>query len=135
MDNVLVKVQALFALTASSNIDEARNAAYAAVKLIQQHGLVVSMGAPSHGTTFPTPTVTVKVNIPRRRRTPVEVYAEQQEAAQRARDRQAHEDFQSMKAKYKGNSKGCNRPIRQNTPIYWSKDKGAYHPICFLRAE
>ncbi len=44
------------------------------------------------------------------------------------------DDYQKMKAKYKGFCKGCGKVIKPNMPIYWSKDSGAYHPVCFLRA-
>ena len=40
-----------------------------------------------------------------------------------------------MKAKFEGSCKHCGKPIKANTPIYWSKDRGAYHPVCYLKTD
>ena len=125
MDDVLAKVRALLALTTSSNIDEARNAALVMARLIRTHQLIITEGAPGHGTTFPRP-VPPK---PKRRPSSADVWRAEAEARRR------EASFQDIKAKFKGYCKGCSKPIKPNTHIYWSKDKGAYHPICFLRSD
>ncbi len=125
MDDVLGKAQRLLALTTSSNIDEARNAALALARIIRAHGIVLSLPPEGRGTTFPTPNVPkppgvqVKVKVPRRPYTPpINV-----------------DDWQKIKAKFAGYCKGCGKGIKQNTPIYWSREKGAYHPVCFINAK
>lgn len=42
--------------------------------------------------------------------------------------------WRPMKAKFSGYCKWCGKPIKANTPIYWSKDHGAYHPVCYLKS-
>lgn len=107
MLDVLQKVQALLALTTSPNIDEARNAALAAVRLIRQHGLVITSPAPHTGTSFPAPTF-------------------------RARSRKnGNSGWRRIKSKYAGSCRWCKQTIEPNTTIYWSRDAGAYHCACY----
>jgi hypothetical protein len=144
VENVMGKVRALLALTASSNIDEARNAALAMARLIQGHHLVISMPAEGHGTTFPRPSrKSTVVNG-----AVVEAWVAQQETLKKARDaairtgrpvkttqQRTEKDVKPMKAKYAGVCTKCKKPIKPNTHIYWSPDHGAYHPLCFIQAE
>ena len=112
MDAVL-KVEQLLALTASDNIDEARNAAYAAAKLIRLHKLIVRAPAPFFSTSFPAPSVRVTT----RKRKPVK--------------QPLSDGWRRMKAKFAGSCKWCFKAVEQNETICWSADHGAYHTKCY----
>ena len=119
MTDPLTLIKSLLALAASSNIDEGRNAAYAAAKLIHKHHVLLVLPAAANGTTVPTPSVRVHVPAP-----------------SRARPNKATEDgWRKMKAKYAGSCKWCGKHVKPNSPVYWSKDHGAYHPVCYLESQ
>lgn len=117
--DVLQKIQALLALAASSNLDEARNASYVAVKLIRQHHIVLVHPATQTGTSFPPPSVPMGKAVPaKKRKAPT-----------------PDDGWKSIKAKFGGSCKWCGKRIEQNAPIYWSKDHGAYHPVCYANSK
>jgi hypothetical protein len=130
MADPLLQVRALLALAASADkradgLDEARNASYAAVKLINRFGIMLSPPAAGYGTSFPPPSVRVGKPAPPRAAPP------KAKAPSKASAKEADDGWQKMKAKYEGHCKWCNKPVKPNTPIYWSKDHGAYHPVCY----
>ena len=123
MSDPLQKIQALLALAAASDldgkIDEARNASYAAVRLMRTHCISLSPPAPFNGTTFPPPSIRVKAPAPAR-----------------ARPNKIQEDgWRKMKAKYEGHCKWCNLVVKPNVAIYWSKEHGAYHSACYFNSQ
>jgi hypothetical protein len=136
VDDVLGKARALLALTTSSNIDEARNAALALARLIQARHLVISIGAAGLGTTFPKPSI-----VASSKHQPISPSAvrTKKEAQKKYRVKvkvppsDSEEGFQKMKSKFAGICKGCVKSIKINSPIYWSPDRGAYHSECFAK--
>ena len=124
MADVLQQIQALLRHACENqNLDEARNAALALARLIKKHNITLVLPAANNGTSFPPP-----------RPAPVRPPPRPQPARPKPA-RAVPDDWQKMKAKYPGECKWCRRPIKPNTPIYWSKDHGAYHPVCFLKSE
>lgn len=124
MDDVVQKIRSLIALASSANIDEARNAALAAVRLIQNYNVILTLPAMGHGTSFPTPT---RPTI--RKKKPTTVVHKQ-----RVQQRKDEEGWRAIRAKYEGTCKWCHKEIKTNAMIYWSKDHGAYHAVCFLQS-
>jgi hypothetical protein len=123
MPDPLQKIQALLALAAASDLDdktnEARNASYAAVRLMRQHRIVLSTPTTQKGAAFPVPSVHVKAPTPAR-----------------ARPAKTQDDgWRKMKAKFEGHCKWCNEAVKPNAPIYWSKDHGAYHAACYFDSQ
>lgn len=117
--DVLAKVRALLALAASQNIDEARNAALAAAKLIREHNIILTLPAASIGVSFPAPKVSkMRIRVREQPRPPVE----------------PDDEWRKMKAKFDGYCKWCSKSIRKNESIYWSKENGAYHPNCYVKS-
>ena len=117
------KVRALLALATSPNIDEARNAALAAVRLIAEYKVILSLPAPANGVTFPPPSIRVKTVSPAERRT---------KTAIRATTRAGNPgEWKKMKAKFEGYCKWCKKKVHKNASIYWSPDDGAYHAVCY----
>jgi hypothetical protein len=120
VEDVLQTIRSLLALATSSNVDEARNAALAAVRLIQKHNVILSLPAEGRGTSFPAPSVRPKVvRIPKK---------------ERVDQRKEAEGWRAIRAKYEGVCKWCHKDIKLNAMIYSSKDHGAYHAVCFLQS-
>jgi len=100
--DVLAQIRALIALSASDNLDEARNASLAATRLIRKYGAIISLPPENIGTSFPAPT-----------------------------SKRRGDGWRRIKAKYAGVCVHCRQSIRKNTPIWWSFDKGAMHKDCY----
>jgi hypothetical protein len=118
--------------TENSNIDEARNAAYALAKLIKKHNLLIVRAPSIQGTTFPPPTARPAPARPAKAPPPKAPTGSR--PVDGTPKSASHEDWQKMKAKFAGYCKWCRKPIKPNSPIYWSRDHGAYHPICFVQS-
>lgn len=119
MADVLVKIRALLALTTSPNVDEARNAALVAARLIREHGIILTNPAASVGMTFPPPQIRITVT---KKTTPAPVADDADE-------------WQRIKAKYEGFCKWCGKTIRKNSSIRWCPGKGAMHLACYTTSE
>lgn len=118
MEDPVATFKRLLALTTSPNEDEARNAALSACKIILKFNLTLVMPAPNLGTTFPAP-----------QRSKVRVRQQPPPPPPPVDD-----DWRKIKAKFDGYCKWCRKPIKKNAPIYWSKENGAYHPVCYLNS-
>lgn len=120
VSDVLVRIRALIALATSPNVDntpqnldEARNAALAAVRLIRTNGVIISLPAPAIGVTFPEPKLEVR---PTKRSSKVVA---------------ASGNWKRIKAKYAGVCLKCAKIIQKDSNIFWSKIDGACHVSCF----
>lgn len=111
----MLLVEQLLALADSPEVDEARTASYAAVRLIKKHKIVLTLPARGAPVSFPAPKVDV-ASVVREKKSPTG-------------------QWRDMEAKYQTACKHCDKPIRKDQPIKWARGKGAFHPKCYVEME
>lgn len=117
MSDPLTQILQLIELSKQENLDEARNAALAAVRLIVKYRIVLLEPAPNLGMSFPEPP-SAKIRI------------------RKSKPQASNGDgFRKLKSKYDGVCKWCRLTIKKNTQIYWNSSLGAYHLKCFKESE
>jgi hypothetical protein len=113
MSAILERVRKLLALAASSNPNEARNAAVLAARLIREHGLEVV-----ERPTRRTPAAT-------RRPTPKERARPSSGSSRRVVDAPT-----KIKSPLGGDCAHCGRRYRAGTEVHWSDAVGGIHEAC-----
>jgi hypothetical protein len=116
MASVVDRVNKLLALTTSTNIHEARNAALAAAKLIREHGLELRERDPSQEprrkTPRPTPRPTPRARRPSSKKT-------------------ARVELPPLiESPLGGECVVCGKRYRAGTTIHWSDADGGIHTTC-----
>jgi hypothetical protein len=123
MANVVDRVLKLLALASSSNMNEARNAAYLAAKLIREHGLELKEPASKGG---PTPRKTPPATG---RRTPSG--ATRRTPGSKRGVRAQREAPSTIESPLGGDCVVCSKHYRAGTRILWVDSEGGMHPGCF----
>jgi hypothetical protein len=106
MSSLLERIQHLIALSTSPNEHEARNAALLAVRLIRQHGIVLSHPAPARTA----------------RRTP---------GGSRPGVRRVADAVERIRSPLGGDCVRCGQRYASGAEVYWLASGGGMHPRCF----